>query len=122
MGRAGARRVLWGLAVVGAVLVPTAASGSTAAPAETIDGAVLADGTPQGAPGRWMVSHPAPGVYRIVTGEPRLTLDVPRWDVVADVTILLLNLSLSLDIDLSDAIAVKMRKNAVKYPPGQTGV
>src|SRR5438128_6758297 len=88
MGRAGARRVLWGLAVVGAVLVPTAASGSTAAPAETIDGAVLADGTPQGAPGRWMVSHPAPGVYRIVTGEPRLTLDVPRWDVVADVTIL----------------------------------
>ena len=40
----------------------------------------------------------------------------------ADVTILLMNLSLSLDIDLSDAVAMKMRKNAVKYPPGQTGV
>src|SRR5438552_1645664 len=55
-----------------------------------------------------------------------LTADATKREAVADeladVAILLLNLSLSLDIDLSDAIAVKMRKNAVKYPPGQTGV
>lgn len=73
--------------MVGAVLVPTAAAGSTAPPAITVDGAVLADGTPQGVPDGWVVTHPAPGVYRLVSGEPRMTVDVPRWDVVADVTI-----------------------------------
>jgi NTP pyrophosphatase (non-canonical NTP hydrolase) len=55
-----------------------------------------------------------------------LTADLAKREAIADeladVTILLLNLSLSLDIELSDAVAMKMRKNAVKYPPGQTGV
>ncbi len=40
-------------------------------------------------------------------------------DELADVAVLLLNLSLALDVDLSDAIAAKMTKNAIKYPaPG----
>ena len=55
-----------------------------------------------------------------------LTADAAKREAVADeladVAILLLNLSLSLGVDLSDAIAVKMRKNAVKYPPGRSGV
>jgi NTP pyrophosphatase (non-canonical NTP hydrolase) len=39
-------------------------------------------------------------------------------DELADVAGHLLNLSNVLNIDLSDAIAVKMVKNAQKYPPG----
>ena len=39
-------------------------------------------------------------------------------DELADVAVLLMNLSLALDIDLSDAIAAKMAKNAIKYPAG----
>ena len=39
-------------------------------------------------------------------------------DEMADVGILLLNMSLSTGIDLSDAIEMKLKKNAVKYPAG----
>jgi dCTP diphosphatase len=40
-------------------------------------------------------------------------------DEVADVAVLLLNLTNALGLDLSDAIAEKMAKNAIKYPvPG----
>ena len=37
-------------------------------------------------------------------------------DEMADVAVLLMNMSLATGIDLSDAIAAKMVKNAVKYP------
>src|SRR4051812_34427467 len=67
-------------------------------------------------PFRWVDSEAS----RQVTADPAKREAVA--DELADVAILLLNLSLSLDIDLSDAITAKMRKNAVKYPPGQTGV
>jgi NTP pyrophosphatase (non-canonical NTP hydrolase) len=56
----------------------------------------------------------------------RVTADAGKREAVADeladVAILLLNLALSTGIDLSDAIAAKLQKNAVKYPPGRPGV
>ena len=39
-----------------------------------------------------------------------------RGDEMADVFCHLLNLSIAMDIDLSDALRVKMVKNAVKFP------
>jgi NTP pyrophosphatase (non-canonical NTP hydrolase) len=66
-------------------------------------------------PFRWV----EPEASRHLTADPAKREAIA--DELADVTILILN-SLSLDLDLSDAVAMKMRKNAVKYPPGQTGV
>ena len=67
-------------------------------------------------PFRWV----EPEESRHLTADPAKREAIA--DELADVTILVLNLSLGLDIDLSDAVAMKMGKNAVKYPPGQTGV
>jgi NTP pyrophosphatase (non-canonical NTP hydrolase) len=56
--------------------------------------------------------------------ESRRLTDAPEQrqavsDEMADVGILLLNLSLSTGIDLSEAITIKLAKNAEKYPaPG----
>lgn len=87
MGRARARRLLWGAAVVLAVLTP-ATAGSASSPGTTVtQGAVQADGTPENLPAGWTVSHPAPGRYRVLAPAHRLDLDVVRWDAVADVVI-----------------------------------
>jgi hypothetical protein len=37
-------------------------------------------------------------------------------DELADVAILILNMSISTGIDLSEAVTVKLAKNAAKYP------
>lgn len=42
-------------------------------------------------------------------------------DELADVLSLLLQVSLHTGIDLSEALRAKMVKNAVKYPPGESG-
>jgi NTP pyrophosphatase (non-canonical NTP hydrolase) len=51
---------------------------------------------------------------RQVVREPAKLTDVA--DEVADVAVHLLNLTNALGLDLSDAIAAKLIKNAIKYP------
>jgi NTP pyrophosphatase (non-canonical NTP hydrolase) len=59
-----------------------------------------------------------PAASRAVAGDPVQRAAVA--DELADVACYVLNLSTALGVDLSDAIAAKMVKNAVKYPaPGK---
>ena len=65
-------------------------------------------------PFRWLESAES----RAITHDPAKREAVA--DELADVAVLLLNLSLALNVDLSDAIAAKMAKNAIKYPAPAT--
>ena len=87
MGRGAARLLVLGATVLVAALLAEPALASSPQHTRTIDGGVHADGTPAAVPPDWVVVHPSPGVYRLVTSLPAVDLDVPRWDAVADVTI-----------------------------------
>jgi hypothetical protein len=90
MGWGNARRVLWGGLATLALLVPAGiSSAATDSPGvRTVVGGAGADGSSPGLPEGWAFEHPRPGLYRLVGSTGTLvSLDVVRWEAVADVTI-----------------------------------
>ena len=67
-------------------------------------------------PFRWLTEDES---RTIVFADETVRLAVA--DELADVLSLLLQVSLHTGIDLSEALRAKMVKNAVKYPPGESG-
>jgi len=82
------RSLVLGAVVVVAVLWSTAAAASQPAHPGVVRGAVDASGAPTAPAGPWHVDHTAPGTYRVRLADDGASLEVRRWDAVADVAVL----------------------------------
>jgi hypothetical protein len=90
MGWGNARRLVWGGLAALALLVPAGISSAATdgQRGRTVLGGASADGGTSGLPAGWTFEHPRPGLYRLVgTSGGLVSLDVVRWEAVADVTI-----------------------------------
>jgi hypothetical protein len=92
MGRRRPHRLVLGLVVLLAAL-PVAAvvlaepGASEPRSSFVVRGAVDGTGIAQGEASGWRVVHPEPGVYRLEFDGGEARLEVERWDVVADATV-----------------------------------
>jgi len=92
MGRRRPRRLVLGLLVlvaalpVGAVVLAEPGDSSPRS-SFVVHGAVDGTGVAQGDASGWHVVHPEPGVYRLEFEGDEARVEVDRWDVVADATV-----------------------------------
>ena len=80
--------LLLGAMALAAVIGTAHTASSQPARPSVVRADVAATGQPIGPADGWHVERQAPGVYRVVVTDRRVTLDVPTWDDVADVTVL----------------------------------